>query len=127
MSVVQLSITVTDDLSSLGVVRRYLHAASGILGVTPDLDTVDLLSTELMSNAVRLGCGEVLVVVRRGIEGSIRVEVRDHGYGLPELTTDADAGADDPPHALGLTIVDRLARDWGVDQYLPGKTVWFEV
>ena len=24
-------------------------------------------------------------------------------------------------------IVDRLADDWGVDEFLPGKIVWFEM
>ena len=54
--------------------------------------------------------------------GFLRVEVRDHGYGLPVL--DHAAGLDG---GLGLRLVDRLADRWGVDQFLPGKIVWFEL
>jgi len=53
----------------------------------------------------------------------VRVEVHDQGGSWVTPLT-----ADDAPHGRGLTIVTRLARDWGRSgSSQEGWTVWFEV
>ena len=87
------------------------------------MDVVALLTSELTANAVDLGAGEVVVTVRC-IDDRLRVEVRDFGYGLPQVLHPEPI---DQGGGRGLMIVDQLADDWGVDQFLPGKIVWFEM
>jgi hypothetical protein len=42
---------------------------------------------------------------------------------MPEVL---DPGADEVS-GRGLLIVDRVSDRWGIDQFLPGKIVWFEL
>jgi signal transduction histidine kinase len=123
VSVQQLAITVSAEPASVPVVRHFAVAALPFLGVTVDVDIVALLTTELTANAVDLGAGEITVTVH-GAPECLRVEVRDYGYGMPELLhpEPSDLGG-----GRGLLIVDHLANRWGIDQFLPGKIVWFEL
>ncbi len=105
---------------SLVELRAFLREAQRLLGLA-SFDELDLLTHELVKNALALGEPEVRVAVARR-DGGVRVEVRDYGYGLPVLDS---AEAEEP--SFGLKIVDRLADRWGVDQFLPGKIVWFEL
>ena len=123
MSVKQLAITVTPDADSVAKVRHFVDFAQRVLGPRADRDVVAVLTSELVSNAVDLGAGEVTVTIR-AVEDRLRVEVRDHGFGLPELL---HPGPVDPGGGRGLMIVDELADAWGVQQFLPGKIVWFEI
>jgi anti-sigma regulatory factor (Ser/Thr protein kinase) len=119
----QVAITVTAEADSVAVVRHFVVAARDLLESTADLDLVALLTSELTANAVNLGAGEVTVTVR-SIEGRLRVEVRDFGYGRPEVQ---HPDAVDLGGGRGLMIVEQLADDWGIDEFLPGKIVWFEM
>jgi anti-sigma regulatory factor (Ser/Thr protein kinase) len=123
VSVEQVAITVTAETESISVVRHFVTSAGRFLGMGADMDVVALLTSELTANAVGLSAGEVVVTVRC-IEDRLRVEVRDFGYGLPQV---AHPEAVDQGGGRGLMIVDQLADDWGVDQFLPGKIVWFEM
>jgi anti-sigma regulatory factor (Ser/Thr protein kinase) len=119
----ELAITVSADAASVAVVRHFAVAALPFLGVTTDADLVALLTTELTANAVELGAGEVIVTVRASPQ-CLRVEVQDFGYGMPEVLHPEPVSLGG---GRGLLIVDRLAHRWGVDQFLPGKIVWFEL
>lgn len=90
-------------------------------GLTRHLDTACLLTSELVTNAVRHGRGPVeLRVSRRGPETVI--EVRDQGPGRVRRSA---GPAGDVETGRGLTIVERLADRWGVAPAADGKTVWF--
>jgi two-component sensor histidine kinase len=84
----------------------------------------ELLATELFTNAVRHGSGEVLLVVGR--EGRLlRVEVHDDSPALPRvMETDLVAEG-----GRGLRLIGAMASEWGVDKRRdrPGKCVWFSV
>jgi anti-sigma regulatory factor (Ser/Thr protein kinase) len=124
MSVAQLSITVTADTESVATVRHYVEAARQVLDARVDPDAVAVLTSELVTNAIALGAGEVTVTVRGSDAGRLRVEVRDHGYGMPVVSHPAPI---DPGGGRGLMIVEELSAAWGVQQFLPGKIVWFEI
>ena len=85
-------------------------------------DEVDLLASELATNAV-LHAGTTITVVVRYLGSVLRVEVGDASSEAP---TRRRAGNDDLG-GRGLLIVDSLAREWGVVHTRSGKRVWFEL
>ena len=88
------------------------------------LDDVLLLASELVSNAVRHGQGEITCRLWPGPD-VVRFEVADRGDTLPQ-EVDRGLVADS---GRGLHIVDTLASRWGTvpGQREGGKTVWFEL
>lgn len=91
--------------------------------LTDDLiEDVELLSGEVIANAVRHAQGPCSVQVRwTGVK--VRVEVSDTSPVRPKPrhgSLDAEGGR-------GLVLVDALAADWGTDDDPAGKVVWFEV
>ena len=88
------------------------------------LDTVALLSTELVSNAIRQSREELVLTVRLA-GGRMRVGVADSSHRRPQLV---QVGSRDTS-GRGLHLVEALADRWGVDpdERGLGKTVWFEL
>jgi anti-sigma regulatory factor (Ser/Thr protein kinase) len=86
----------------------------------PDLlADVHLVTTELVTNAARLGMAFELTVGRAGA-GSVLVEVRDFGPGKPSQRT---AGPYEEG-GRGLFIVEAYSVEWGWRPEPDGKTVW---
>jgi anti-sigma regulatory factor (Ser/Thr protein kinase) len=87
-------------------------------------DTAALLTTELVSNAIR-HTGEELVVSVQVAGGRVRVGVADSSHRRPQLV---QVGRRDTS-GRGLHLVDAMADRWGVDpdERGLGKTVWFEL
>lgn len=103
--------------------RRLSLAVLRMWGLPQAADTVELLVSELVGNAVKHTGARTfgLRMLRR--RGWIRVEVRDPSRALPCLL---------PVRALdsggrGLFLVDTLSDRWGVDLQARGKTTWFEL
>jgi anti-sigma regulatory factor (Ser/Thr protein kinase) len=86
-----------------------------------ELDTLRLLVSELVTNAVRHGGGSDDVEVHAHWNGEVRVEVSDHGHGFSPTPR---FGRQDEPGGFGLFLVGRLADRWGVET-TDGTTVWF--
>jgi anti-sigma regulatory factor (Ser/Thr protein kinase) len=89
------------------------------------VDAVVLVVSELVTNAIRYGCGpaEVVRLVVDGDEQRTRVEVHDSGHGTPHVREEplGDRGR-------GLVILDQLCpAAWGVIVTAAGKVVWAEV
>src|SRR3954447_8231704 len=86
------------------------------------LGDVELVVSELVTNALRHGPGK-LIPLRLASEGaSIRGEVVDNGDGVVAIRDEARGPADG---GMGLRIVDELTSEWGVH---PGPTqVWFRI
>jgi anti-sigma regulatory factor (Ser/Thr protein kinase) len=107
---------------SVSQVRRYAVAACTALGYDGDCDTLALLVSEVATNALIHGAGQVRVrVLHAGPR--MRIEVSDDSVSLPvprRAGTDAEGGR-------GLALVEALAADWGVEARDTGKTVWFEL
>ena len=90
----------------------------------PVLDDALLLTSELVTNAVRHGTGEIHCCLWTGPK-VLRVEVSEAGSSFPmpvEAGPDALSGR-------GLHIVSTIAARWGAasDPSNHGKTVWFEI
>ncbi len=123
MTVEQLAITVGPENDSVPAVRHFVAFAQRVLGAHADPDVAALVTSELVANAVDVAAGEITVTIRY-LGACLRVEVQDHGYGMPEIQHPSPA---DATGGRGLLIVDQLADDWGVQPFLPGKIVWFEL
>jgi hypothetical protein len=115
--------TFPESAQTAQVVRRWIRQNSHGLERALREDTV-LLATELVTNAVRHGRGEVTVRLWPGPD-VVRVEVSDANPHRPE-----PGGYDlDAEDGRGLLIVGALGSRWGTAP-LPGgagKTVWFEL
>lgn len=119
-----LDVSLSSDGASVGAGRRAVGNELAHRGIAPEvIETVELMASELLTNAVLHTRGGVSLVVTV-IDQLIRVEVTDDSSGRPVLRhppADSTSGR-------GMEIVDALASQWGVDA-LPagGKSVWFEV
>jgi anti-sigma regulatory factor (Ser/Thr protein kinase) len=87
-------------------------------------EILGLLTTELVSNAVRhTGMkADQEIVLRLLNGGKVRVEVVDEGPGFERKTVD-----DGENGGYGLKLVDRLASSWGVRADAGRNIVWFEL
>lgn len=101
------------------------HALSELDVDPPARNVLELLTSELMTNAVRHGASdphESILLHAKNTDGAIRVEVCDEGFGF-----DAEPEPSDllEPGGHGLLLVDTLADRWGVSSRRP-NCVWFE-
>jgi anti-sigma regulatory factor (Ser/Thr protein kinase) len=90
---------------------------------TGHVEVARLLASELVTNAVQHGLGEVVLVVARRGDG-LRVEVHDGSPVLPALTEHSSL----MERGWGLRLVAALASTWGAgprDDGQSGKLVWF--
>ncbi len=119
------------DLAAVPRARRALRELVRCEG--PDrrldadlLDTAELLTTELVTNAlVHTGHGAVLKVTVTGRR--LRVEVRDFVRSRPPRLPAGEEADDDATGGRGLLLVATLADAWGVRAHALGKSVWFEL
>jgi DNA-binding NarL/FixJ family response regulator len=109
--------------ASASSARQFVSETLQRWDAASDLDTVSLLVSELVSNAIIHARTdfEVSVLLR---SHTIRIEVDDQSAAVP-VPRDADV---DDTSGRGMALVEALATGWGVDDRRPGgKTVWFEV
>jgi hypothetical protein len=85
-------------------------------------DVVELLVSELVTNALRYGRGPIGLRLLRGVS-TVVCEVSDELDAAPRLRTvhQGDEGG------RGLYLVDQLSANWGTRTTAHGKIVWFEV
>jgi anti-sigma regulatory factor (Ser/Thr protein kinase) len=99
-------------------VRAFVRGA-GVEADAVRLGDLELLVSEVVSNAVlHSGTPDVVVSVRTS--EPVRIQVEDHGDGVPAIAPAPAVGG------LGLRLVDTLASEWGVSRLDHGKIVWFE-
>ncbi len=79
----------------------------------------ELMTSELASNCVRHAASDFEVAISPG--DPVRIEVRDHGGGEPQVL----APGPEQPTGRGLAIVAAMSESWGVIPASKGKTVWF--
>ncbi|MFJ9349069.1 SpoIIE family protein phosphatase [Streptomyces sp. NPDC101237] len=113
--------TLPREPRSVGRAREY--ARGRLLGwdLEPLVDTAELLVSELVTNALRYGEGEIRL--RLLLDRTLVCEVWDSGLVQPRRrrARDTDEGG------RGLQLVGLLSAAWGSRRTPRGKTVWFEL
>lgn len=95
---------------------------SDIDGAT--LESLRLLVTELISNAVRHSGARTVGLMVLVTQPAVRVEVADPGSGFDALGERPGRGAEG---GWGLFLVESLADRWGVSREERETRVWFEL
>lgn len=106
---------------SVGRARERARAQLLAWDLEPLVDTVELLVSELVTNAMRYGEGEIRLRLLR--DRTLVCEVWDAGLVQPRRrrARDTDEGG------RGLQLVGLLSAAWGSRRTPRGKTVWFEL
>ncbi|MFF0437545.1 SpoIIE family protein phosphatase [Streptomyces sp. NPDC004327] len=106
---------------SVGRARELARAQLTAWELEPLVDTVELLVSELVTNALRYGEGEIRLRLLR--DRTLVCEVWDAGLVQPRRrrAKDTDEGG------RGLQLVGLLSAAWGSRRTPRGKTVWFEL
>ena len=105
------------------IARQFVAQKLQAWGVDEAYPDVELLTSELVTNAIRHAHGNVEISIEHSDSDCVRIEVRDLSERLPvmrPLETARDGG-------WGLHIVGRIATRWGLEQRTGEKTIWCEV
>ncbi|MFJ4484447.1 SpoIIE family protein phosphatase [Streptomyces longwoodensis] len=109
------------EVSAPREARRLARRALSRWGLEDLTDSVELLVSEVVTNAVRYATRPVTLRLLR--TDVLRCEVGDDVPQLPRLR---QARATDEG-GRGLYLVNRLTRRWGATRLSAGKVVWFEL
>ncbi|MFJ4468965.1 SpoIIE family protein phosphatase [Streptomyces sp. NPDC089424] len=113
--------TLPREPRSVGRAREYARGQLLSWDMEPLVDTTELLVSELVTNALRYGEGEIRL--RLLLDRTLVCEVWDSGLVQPRRrrARDTDEGG------RGLQLVGLLSAAWGSRRTHRGKTVWFEL
>lgn len=113
--------TLPREPKSVGRARELARRQLESWGLESLVDTVELLVSELATNALRYGEGEIRLRLLR--DRTLVCEVWDAGLVQPRRrrARDTDEGG------RGLQLVGLLSAAWGSRRTPRGKTVWFEL
>ena len=101
--------------------RRHVRAALYAWDVPVEETVAALLTSELVTNAIRYETGETVMLVISSTCGQFRVDVHDTSCFVPipvHGPADAEAGR-------GLMLVSSLSSQWGFYPTTAGKAVFF--
>jgi anti-sigma regulatory factor (Ser/Thr protein kinase) len=115
-----LSVTLTAGPVAAAEARRHVLAAIEAWAVSADSYVAALLTSELVTNAIRHACGPVRLFVTCSC-GQLRVYVHDASR---EWATSLAASVD-AEDGRGLMLVASLATHWGCYRTSAGKAVYF--
>ncbi len=128
----QAQLDIGVDLTEVGRARRWARsrlAGHGIRADEPLAETVVLLISELVTNAVVHAGGpavlRLLLPEAAARAGALRVEVADASAHAPRPR--GAAASDDDTNGRGLELVSGLADRWGWHREGPGKRIWCEL
>ncbi|MGL5829984.1 MAG: ATP-binding protein [Angustibacter sp.] len=108
------------DAQCPATARRLVSTLLLAWGCVENIELMELLTSELVSNAVQHAGDWGDIEVELLIDASsIRLFVSDGSAELPMLRPNGTG--------LGLPMVERLATQWGVEEFILGKRVWLEV
>lgn len=111
------------DPASVSRARTFAVGAVRQLGAQVDLALLELLVSELVTNAVVHAVSPVELELDLTAGEQLRVRVRDEGPGTPivrQVGLLAEGGR-------GLGLIDATSQRWGVELADGGKYVWFEM
>ncbi|WP_282794973.1 ATP-binding protein [Streptomyces sp. CC224B] len=124
-------IALPHTVAAVPIARALVRTALTDIGSTADTDTAELLTAELVANAVEHAPGhapiELLIEL---LPTQCQVEVRDSNPAPPgDLSDPEPGGAPDPwqEHGRGLLLIRTLSSACGHRPTPTGKAVWFRL
>lgn len=118
---VVIGVSIASEPSLVPDVRHSVRAVVAIWGSPELAERLELLASELVSNAVRHGGGHDVTVLLKVQGGTALLEVADHSDAEPI----AHHAGDDDEGGRGLALVSLLSDAWGWHPAESGgKTVW---
>lgn len=120
----RLVMTLPADDYSVRLARRAAHVVLGAWRLAHMEETVVLIVSELVTNAVRHASGsDVVEVDLHATRTCLRIEIQDydHHWPLPRIPGGFEESG------FGFVLVDALADKWGVRETATGKAVWAEL
>jgi anti-sigma regulatory factor (Ser/Thr protein kinase) len=115
------ALVLASSAASVAEARRWTQRFLESAGVHATcIDDAVLIVSELVSNAVRHGTGDIVCHAVLLNPGRCCISVLDGGTGQPQVVQRAvdDVGG------LGLVIVEQLAVEWGIAEFQGGKAVF---
>jgi serine phosphatase RsbU (regulator of sigma subunit)/anti-sigma regulatory factor (Ser/Thr protein kinase) len=113
--------TLPAELTSARRARSLIRRPLRKWGLSDLQPSVELLVSELVTNAVRYAQGKI--GLRLILEGGLVCEVLDDSAALPRLRHPDE----DDERGRGLQVVSQIAQRWGARRSLSGKVVWCEL
>ncbi|NUK50031.1 ATP-binding protein [Streptomyces lunaelactis] len=122
-------ITLPHTTAAVPIARALIRTALADIAVSADSDTAELLTAELVANAVEhtSGSSPIELVVEL-LETGCQVEVHDGDPAPPgDLSRPAPGAEPDPwhEHGRGLLLIRALSSECGHRPTEQGKAVWF--
>jgi len=117
------SVSLRPSFGAPATARQFVVSKLRSWGVEQDYPDVELLTSELVTNAIRHADGPVELAIDHAGADCVRIEVRDLSERLPvmrPLESARDGG-------WGMHIVGRIATRWGLEQRTGEKTIWCEI
>jgi len=114
-------VRLTAGPAAAGQARRQVRAAICSWDIPVDPDVAILLTSELVTNAIRHEVTGIVMLAITCSCGQLRVDVHDTSRVLPmrvDAPVDAEAGR-------GLMLVTTLSAEWGFYRTPAGKAVYF--
>lgn len=116
-------VRLTAGPTAAGEARREVRAAICTWDIPVDPDLAILLTSELVTNAIRHEVTGIVMLAITCSCGQLRVDVHDTSRTLPMLVdapVDAETGR-------GLMLVSTLSAEWGFYRTPAGKAVYFTI
>jgi anti-sigma regulatory factor (Ser/Thr protein kinase) len=117
----RIEVVLSPDLGAATTARRLLEQAFGAKLDLTELDRAKLAVSELTTNSVRHGRGDITLRAELD-EARLRVEVIDEGPGFARSPRSADP---EQVGGWGLDLVEGASTRWGIADGAPH--VWFEI
>jgi PAS domain S-box-containing protein len=115
--------TLPAEPTAVSFARRLLRTTLHDWHLTAHADTAELLTSELVTNAIRYASAPVGLRLTAPDDGTLTVEVSDP---LPDPPRERRPFGTDEG-GRGLQLVRRLAGSWGTRREGAGKVVWFSL
>ena len=119
------AITLPADLRAIGDARSFALATLARWGLGPLSDTVTLLASEMVTNAMVHTEGPATLELRRDGD-TVRLRVSDADTHPPQLREGPEPDLESDG-GRGMVLVEALSSAWGVEPSGSGKTVWADV